>query len=450
MENNTVTNVNKVGQIEAEQGIHITNVVIRPVQRESQNIKKWRDAMQAAEGYIGNRQYLYDLYDDILLDLHLSAVIGKRINGVTKNKLRFVDAEGIDVEAIKPLLKKKQFRRLRNKIQWAKMWGIGVIELDEDQVKGLKIYSVPYKHIRPREGMIISEQSDVSNGIYYRQPPYSKYVIEVCEDRENLGLLLKCAPYVIYKRGGFGDLAQCVELFGMPFRKGTYDGYDETTRIQLELALERAGSAAFAVIPKGGDIEFIENKSTGGGELYNLLIDSCNKELSIGVLGNTDTTSSSQGSGYAIAKVHADGQNDINQDDCEDEISILNEDVIPILATLGYPVQGGSFIYADVDKQTLKDRIVIDTAVADRQPVSDDYFYQKYGIPKPENYDQLKAEMAAAAQANADAESDAEAKAPIPKIPNPTKPVVKKLSADQQIMYDLMCEKLADFFDPAP
>ena len=44
---------------------------------------------------------------------------------------------------------------------------------------------------------------------------------------DDLGILLRAAPFVIYKRGGFGDWAQFVELFGMPQRIGKYSSMDE-------------------------------------------------------------------------------------------------------------------------------------------------------------------------------------------------------------------------------
>jgi len=46
----------------------------------------------------------------------------------------------------------------------------------------------------------------------------------------NYGLLLKATPFAIYKRGGFGDWSQWIELFGMPQRIGKYNTYDPESR----------------------------------------------------------------------------------------------------------------------------------------------------------------------------------------------------------------------------
>ena len=100
-------------------GIVIQNIDVRPVVRQSQDIGKWRDALSWAEAVNGNRIALYDLYEEILLDGHLSSVIDKRILGVTKNRLSFVDKEGNEVEPVMELVAKKQFRKLRREIQLA-------------------------------------------------------------------------------------------------------------------------------------------------------------------------------------------------------------------------------------------------------------------------------------------------------------------------------------------
>ena len=66
--------------------------------------------------------------------------------------------------------------------------------------------------------------------------------------KRNFGLFLKTAPYAIWKRGGFGDYAQWIELFGMPQRVGKYSSYDPESRRLLVEAMEQAGSAPWIVI----------------------------------------------------------------------------------------------------------------------------------------------------------------------------------------------------------
>jgi hypothetical protein len=105
-----------------KQGIQIQNIVIRPVIRQSQDIEKWRNSLRYAEAINGRRVPLYDLYDEVMLDGVLSDLVEKRIIGVTKNRLQFVDKNGEEVPVMKELMKTTVFRDLRKEVMLAKMW----------------------------------------------------------------------------------------------------------------------------------------------------------------------------------------------------------------------------------------------------------------------------------------------------------------------------------------
>lgn len=399
---NKPTTTKKKG--EPAQGVVIQNITIRPVVRSSQDIQKWRSALQSAEGINPVRVPLYDLYDDLLMDAVLSSLVDKRILGVTKTKLVFLTESGEEVPEINDLIALSQFRELRRELMLRKFWGITVCELMVINSM-FRVFSVPRKHIRPDIGKIVYEQHGI-DGIDYRLPPCNKYIIEAGKS-DDLGLLLKAAPYVIYKRGGFGDWAHFAEVFGMPFREARYDGFNQAVRAQLELALEQAGSASYAILPKEAEITFHEAKSTqGSGELYNLLRKACNEELSILILGQTETTASSSSSGYAQSKTHAEVESAINLNDREDELSILNETVKPVLATLGYKVGNGRFQHVPAEEQLgLKEKaeVIVKMKTQVGLPIDDDWLYNEFGIEKPANYDAIKQQQEEQRQAAAGA-----------------------------------------------
>lgn len=408
------------------QGVVIQNITIRPIVRTSQDIEKWRNALKSAEGINPMRVPLYDLYEDLLLDAVLNSLVEKRIHGVTKTKLAFLTGSGEEVPEITELMKLSAFRDLRREIMLRKIYGISVVELIREG-GFFKIFSVPRKHIRADIGKVVYEQYG-TDGVAYRMPPNNKYIFETGKPTD-LGLLLKAAPYVIYKRGGFGDWAHFAEVFGMPFREARYDGYNDGVRAQLELALQEAGSAAYAILPKEAEITFHEAKSTqGSSELYNMLRKACNEELSILLLGQTETTSSSSSSGYAQSQTHADVESAINLNDREDELSIFNELVKPILGNLGYAVKGGMFQHVP-EKETLslkeKADVFIRLKTQGGLPIDDEFLYEEFGIPKPDDYEKIKAEQ--------------EQQKKEQQQPNEE----KKLSA-------LLDEKLNAFFYPAP
>lgn len=372
------------------EGINIikNNIIVRPVNRSKKDIANWRNAHRAAENSVmGSRVELYDLYADAELDPHLSSVIDKRLMAVTNVKIRFVK-DGKDVEGLAKLLKSKEFKYLLKEILKAKLWGISLLE---NSFNPYKVYSVPRKHIRPLTGIISYEQSG-STGFSYKEGMFLNTMMEIGEP-DDFGLILKAIPYVLYKRGCMGDWAQFTEIFGMPMRVGRYSGYDQATRLALEKALDEAGASLSVVLPEEAKLEILEsNTTTGSAEIYRSLIDLCDEQLSILILGQTETTKSSQSSGYAQSKTHAKTEDDINKDDRAYVISYLDTAYTHVLTQAGFPMEGGEWIFEDEDENlTLKERVLIDTTLKESGlPIDDDYFYERYNIPKPANYKELK------------------------------------------------------------
>jgi hypothetical protein len=431
-----------------EQGVVIQKILIRPVQRTMLDIETWRNYHKAAEAINGTRRALYDLYSDVLLDGFLKRLVAKRVLGVTKNKIRYVDVDGKDVDAAKDFINLRQFRKLRQYIQLQKAWGISVVELIND-AGVFRAFDVPKKHIRPAEGLITYEQLG-QDGIYYRDPPYNKTVLEVGE-YDNLGYLLEACAYAIYKRGDIADWANYAQIFGMPFREARYDGFNEQVRLQLENALEKAGSAAYAVLPREAELTFHEMSGTAGSNtLYDSLRRAMNEEMTVLIIGATETTTSSKSSGYAQSETHKQTVDELADDDKQDELSILNEQVLNILINLGFLPAGGKFIYDEpIDMDDAKAKVDLGLKlIAGGVPVGDDWFYLVTGIPKPDDYDEQKAKM----QADEDAKTAAAVEGTQPKAGGKpaAKTTPKKLTADQKVLWEKLQAIVSEFFDPAP
>jgi hypothetical protein len=383
-----------------DNGIVIQNITVRPVVRKSLDIENWRNVLKEAEMINSVRVGLLDLYEEIRLDPVLSSLMEKRILGVTKNALLCVDKDGQENEAVNAVLQLRAFREMRKEILLYKFYGISVIEAMMPN-KLFQFYSVPRKNIKPKEGRIVYEQYGY-DGIDYRLPPYNKFVFEVGR-WDDLGLLLKAAPYVIYKRGGFGDWAHFAEVFGMPFREARYDGYNPVVRAQLEQALEQAGSAGYAILPKEAELTFHEAKSTqGSADLYNLLRQACNEELAILILGQTETTTKTAGKLGGSDQTHENTEDAINMADREDELAIMNELVKPILKNLGLPVDGCMFIHkVDDEKLSTKDKVEMYIKLKKEYglPMDDEFVYAETGVPKPNDYDAQKESQNAVVEA---------------------------------------------------
>jgi Protein of unknown function (DUF935) len=378
-------NTKDFGKVSADQqGMVINHVHVRPIQRKSADIGHWRAALTAAEQDHQQRSLIYDLFAEILLDGRLKQLITQRISRITNTPLTFkIDGKSVE-DITKKLIPKMYFRQFLKYTMESIIWGHSLIEpvwpaAGTDLPGSTNI--IPRKHVKPRYGIVTQNAWDVS-GIAYREKPLSDTVIEA-GDANDLGILLECAPYVIYKRGGMGDWAEFAETFGMPFRWATYNNPE--SRKVLESAMSQAGSAGFVVAPEGSNLEF-HNPTSGSGnnDIFRFLLEACNNEMSVTVLGNTMTTTEAKHSGYAQSETQMKTQDEIHADDRAYVLCVLNEKLTPFLARLGYQVQGGEWSWGDGDGLSLQQRLAIDTVVAQHVPIGDQYWYSKYNIPVPD------------------------------------------------------------------
>ena len=249
------------------------------------DISDYTAAIKAAENVdTPNRTRLYDLYADILMDTHLSCVIEKRINAVLCSDIEF-RRDGKPDDAINEQIRSPWFTRLIRDILDARFWGFTLCQFYRDG-DWIDYILVPRKHACPVRQIIKRNQGD-SAGIPWEEYEQLLYVGEA----EDLGLLAKAAPWVIYKRNSTGDWSQFSEVFGMPIQEYVYDSDDDDSRQRAIEDARNVGSLATFVHGKDSSLNLIESGSkTGSADVYERLIERCNSEISKLILGNTLTT----------------------------------------------------------------------------------------------------------------------------------------------------------------
>lgn len=413
--------------------------------RSSKDIGKLKESVVTAESvYYPNRVMLYDLYHDILsMDGFLRGIIEKRINSVLNKKIKFTQKDGKQGDDLTDLIKSEKGRDLITLMMESKIWGISGMEFVIGEELTFK--EVERKHIKPEKGLITKSQYGLSeqDGYAYEDMPF----VWVVGKPKDLGLLLACSMYGIYKRGTFGDYAQYVEIFGQPVRIMKYDAYDTKTKQELKTLLTDSGSSLAMMIPKQADFEMLDGKtSNGDGKLQIGLKDACNEEMAIAILGNTETTSSSKSSGYAQSKEHGEQQDELTISDLIFIENLLNSKKFKqILKSYGFDVNGEFEFELDLNLTKLKLRMEIDMFVSTKVPIGDDYWYETYKIPKPDNYDELKAKMEEARQEPAPEPTESNPK----KVPGQQPKKAQLTETRKQNLMDLLFKGLADFFDQA-
>lgn len=363
------------------------NITVRSIDRSSKDAATWMSGIKQAESVINpNRVRLYDVYEMALLDGHLSGIIDKRIDTVLNKRLLFKKGE-VPVPEMEKVINSKAFRDVITEILLAKIWGISGLEFIPG--KKLSFRRIPRKHIKPKWQIITLEQN-ATEGISYTDLAN----VWIVGESDDLGLLMKCSYYALMKKGVVGDWAEYIEMFGSPVIVTTYDATDTQTDLELDKALEEAGNGLRLKIPKQAGFAMHDGKaSNGDGKLQLTFSEYMDRQMSIVILGNTDTTTSSKGSGYAQSKTHSDQQLQITKRDMVDVADNINSDhFLKILESYGYPVDGGNFEYdKEIDFNYLAARIEVDKELYKMGlPYSKDSLYETYAVDQPKEGDILE------------------------------------------------------------
>lgn len=350
-----------------------TSIVIKSPQRKTSDVSTWRNALRAAD--MGRCKQLYDLFDDLLIDGVLADAYSKRLEALCNSELTFVDEKGESVQEIIDIIDTLAFEEMLETILSTRFYGRSACEMAFIDGK-FAIYPIPAKHVSLETKSILLNDTD-ENGIPYEGDNF----ILALGKKSNRGLFLKTAPYAIWKRGGFGDYAQWLEIFGMPQRVGKYSSYDPQSRKLLEEALSKAGSAPWAVIPKETEVETTNNTGSGSsGGAYNDFRRSCNEEILITILGQTLTTVQGDKGARSLGEVHKIVEEGKNKSDMRYVQRILNTYVRDMLLARGINANGSFVFPEDTESLSVSDLSSLSKIIK----IPTTFIYNKYGIPQPQ------------------------------------------------------------------
>lgn len=350
-------------------------------------------AIRAAENVdFSQRAKLYDLYSDILLDAHLTSVIEKRKNAVLCSDIQF-QRNGVPDNTINEQIRSPWFNRCIADLLDARFWGFSLMQFyRENEWVGYDL--IPRKHVDPVRRQILRQQTDI-NGTAWEEFQDLLFV----GDADDLGLLAKAAPWVIYKRNTTADWAQFSEVFGMPIQEYTYETDDEDSRRRAVEDAASLGSFAQFIHGKDTELRLVEaGNKTGSADVYERLVERCNNEISKLILGNTLTTEASDNGTQALGTVHKKVEDRISRADRLYILDILNYDMADIFRSMGINTDGGMFCFNDAAERfdvDMDTKINILTQLKNNfsLPIDDDYLYEEFGIEKPKDYSARKKEQ---------------------------------------------------------
>lgn len=323
--------------------------------RWKQDIYTWRESVKKAESYNNpNRKEYYRMLKDVVLDNHLSSVMQQRKQATLCREVCFYNADGTENEAVSELFESHWFNKLRSMMYDAKYYGFTLIDLGElIDDKFPNISEVQRQYVKPEFGIVVANTSDMT-GISLDDPKYAKWNIFIGEQRD-LGILMKAAPWALWKKTVIGYWSEYCEKFGMPMRIGKTNINDKVMVDNMFNALKNMGSAAYGVLNLEDEIELKETFNTAAYDIYDKFIERANSEMSKLILSQTGTTDEKTYAGSA--GVHNDVLAKLVESDVSWHDANLNEYVKPVLAGLGFPVSDGYFESKYEETASLKDKV---------------------------------------------------------------------------------------------
>lgn len=144
-------------------------------------------------------------------------------------------------------------------------------------------------------------------------------------------------PY-LFKNYSVRDLAEFLEIYGLPLRVGTYPrGATKDEKATLKRAVAMIGHDASGIVPEGMMIEFKE-AAKGEKDPFEYMIDWCERTESKCIVGQTLTAQADgKSSTHALGNVHLEVMRDLTVSDARQIQGTISRDLILPICLFNIP-----------------------------------------------------------------------------------------------------------------
>jgi hypothetical protein len=293
--------------------------------------------MNAKSVLMPRRYLLYLLYDDVMTDPFIAGQWKNRVNRITNKPFKVVNATSRIEDPVKTaFFKKAWFFDYVNYAMESRTHGTSLIytnELIGNQIKSVDL--VLRDHVIPEFHQLLYEVSDVT-GPSYLDEPFNKWCIAVGKPFD-LGILEKIAPLYILKKHSWQSWDQFEEMFGVPIRWAKTASTDKKVQAQITKWLQDMGQASYALFPEGTTFDIKESLRSDAFQVFEQKRLAANQEISIIINGQFETASSS-GSRAKASTVVESTQDELTKDDLRFLYYSINDQLLPLMQGLGYPI----------------------------------------------------------------------------------------------------------------
>lgn len=202
-------------------------------------------------------------------------------------------------------------------------------------------------------------------------------------------------PY-LFKNYSVRDLAEFLEIYGLPMRLGTYpSGTDAAGKRALLRAVVGIGHSAAGIIPQGMEIMF-KDAADGRKDPFEFMMNWCESIQSKVILGGTLTSGSGGGTNTnALGNVHNECRQELRDHDAKQYAATLTRDLLYPMAALNAgvePGRGPRFIFntEDIDDVAVYSE-ALPKLVGVGMKIPSSWAAKKLGIPTAEENEEVLA-----------------------------------------------------------
>lgn len=285
-------------------------------------------------------------------DAHLYAELSKRKRGVLTVGWDLVAPEEAsakeqeEVARIEQMLKDLDFDNLLLDLSAGILPGYACIEIEWDfsdrqwMPKGLHFRPADWFTVKPDERDVLRLRAVETFGEELRPFGWIVHHHKAKSGYLARGALCRILAWpFLFRNFAARDLAEFLEIYGLPLRLGTYPpGSSDQEKATLMRAVVGIGHAAAGIIPEGMAIEFQE-AAKGASDPFMAMMEWAERSLSKAIVGGTLTSGTDRGGAYALGQVHQKVFADIVRSDLRQYAATLTRQLVRPLCLLNTTLQ---------------------------------------------------------------------------------------------------------------
>lgn len=367
-----------------------TEIVPNSFKANQYYLADWQKAVAAATAEDPIFETLYDLYDNVMIDLHVSTLMEARILPVQRAAFKIMNkASKKTNDDLTTILDANWFEDFIEYAIQSRFYGHSLIELT--QLKELDnspyITLIPRQNVNPLKKLIYLERGDSDENAYSYIDVLSPFYIPVGKD-DHLGFLFKITPVVLAKKYALATWDEFNEKMIIPFRSIKTPSRDKKRHQLLGEILKNMGSAGWAVLNDSEMIELTEMSNENAYKAFDTLIQRLEDSLTRYILGQTATTKQDTTGTYGSLQI----LNDIAQNRHETDKTfirrLVQNELIPRLILFGHNYTGHKIVWDNTIELTANEKIDLINKVNQNYYVAPAYVKQELGIPVSEKQQQ--------------------------------------------------------------